>query len=177
MENFKLAIIADPDFEDVFDKILTKEGYKNAQLSGKNCAFLSANNSFKSNLETIKMLNVKNIIEISKSKINNEELINEDGIDYIGFLVKGSNKKSYVKSMITCFINEKSKDVKIKLSEREKEVLNLIAKGYTNKEIAKDLYVSEKTVKNHVSNIFRKINVTDRTKAAIYAMEMGINTL
>lgn len=171
MEKFNLAIIADQDFEDVFDNLMIKDGYKSAQLSGKNCAFLSTNNTIKCNLELIKKLNIKNIVEITKSQINNEELINEEGIDYVGFLVKGSNKKSYVKSMLTCFINEKTKKCEVKLSEREKEVLNLIAKGYTNKEIAKELYLSEKTVKNHVSNIFKKIDVTDRTKAAIYAME------
>ncbi len=171
MEKFNLAIIADQDFEDVFDKLMIKDGYKSAQLSGKDCAFLSANNTIKNNLEIIKKLNIKNIVEITKSQINNENLVNEEGIEYVGFLVKGSNKKSYVKSMLTCFINDKSKKTEDKLSEREKEVLDLIAKGYTNKEIAKELFLSEKTVKNHVSNIFKKINVTDRTKAAIYAME------
>lgn len=169
MEKFNLAIIADQDFEDIFDKLMIKDGYKSAQLSGKNCAFLSADNT--NNLEIIKKLDIKNIVEITKSQINNENLINEDGIEYVGFLVKGSNKKSYVKSMLTCFINDKTKNTESKLSEREKEVLDLIAKGYSNKEIAKELFLSEKTVKNHVSNIFKKINVTDRTKAAIYAME------
>jgi len=43
-----------------------------------------------------------------------------------------------------------------------------------NKEIAKRLYISEKTVKNHISNIFRKINVSDRTQAAIYAFKHNI---
>jgi len=169
LEKFNLAIIADQDFEDIFDKLMIKDGYKSAQLSGKNCAFLSADNT--NNLEIIKKLDIKSIVEITKSQINNESLINEEGIDYVGFLVKGTNKKSYVRSMLTCFINDKSKNTENKLSEREKEVLDLIAKGYSNKEIAKELFLSEKTVKNHVSSIFKKINVTDRTKAAIYAME------
>lgn len=60
------------------------------------------------------------------------------------------------------------------LSERELEVLRLIAKGLLNKEIAKTLYISEKTVKNHVSNIFKKLNVSDRTQAAIYALKHNI---
>ena len=53
MEKFNLAIIADQDFEDVFDKLMIKDGYKSAQLSGKDCAFLSANNTIKNNLEII----------------------------------------------------------------------------------------------------------------------------
>ena len=171
MEKFNLAIIADQDFENVFDKLMIKDGYKSAQLSGKNCAFLSSKNSIKCNLEIIKKLDIKSIVEISKSKMNNEELLNEDGIDYMGFLVKGDNKQAYIKNVISCFMNEKAKNDEPKLSERENEVLGLIAKGYSNKEIAKELFLSEKTVKNHVSNIFKKINVTDRTKAAIYAME------
>ena len=171
MEKFNLAIIADQDFENVFDKLMIKDGYKSAQLSGKNCVFLSSKNSTKCNLEIIKKLDIKSIVEISKSKMNNEELLNEDGIDYMGFLVKGNNKQSYIKNVISCFMNEKAKSDEPKLSEREKEVLGLIAKGHSNKEIAKELFLSEKTVKNHVSNIFKKINVTDRTKAAIYAME------
>lgn len=170
LDKFNLAIIADSDVEEIFDSVNNKNGYKNAQLCGKNCAFLSASNSFASNLEIIKKLNVKSIVEITKSKITNDDLVNEEGIEYIGFLVKGSNKQSYIKSMLTCFVNEKCDNVVENLTEREKEVLQLISKGYSNKEIAKELFLSEKTVKNHVSNLFRKINVTDRTKAAIYAI-------
>ena len=58
-----------------------------------------------------------------------------------------------------------------KLSKREIEVLTEMVKGKTNKEIAATLFVSEKTVKTHVSHIFNKLQVTDRTKAAIYALE------
>ncbi|NLY44052.1 MAG: response regulator transcription factor [Clostridiaceae bacterium] len=60
------------------------------------------------------------------------------------------------------------------LTQREIEVLELIAEGMLNKEIAAKLYISEKTVKNHVSNIFKKINVSDRTQAAIYAFKHNI---
>jgi DNA-binding NarL/FixJ family response regulator len=56
------------------------------------------------------------------------------------------------------------------LTKREIEVLKLLAEGLFNKEIAYMLAISEKTVKNHVSNIFKKINVSDRTQAAVYAI-------
>ena len=55
-----------------------------------------------------------------------------------------------------------------KLTRREIEVLKLLAEGLFNKEIAYKLSISEKTVKNHVSNIFKKIGVSDRTQAAVY---------
>lgn len=58
-----------------------------------------------------------------------------------------------------------------KLSKREMEVLKEMVKGKTNKDIAKSLFVSEKTVKTHVSHIFNKLQVSDRTQAAIYAVE------
>lgn len=59
------------------------------------------------------------------------------------------------------------------LTKREMEVLKLIAEGLYNKEIADRLTISEKTVKNHVSNIFRKIDVSDRTQAAVFAIRSG----
>ncbi|HLR19960.1 MAG TPA: response regulator transcription factor [Staphylococcus sp.] len=61
-----------------------------------------------------------------------------------------------------------------KLSKRESEVLAEMSKGKTNKEIAETLFVSEKTVKTHVSHIFNKLQVTDRTQAAIYAMQNNL---
>ena len=55
------------------------------------------------------------------------------------------------------------------LTSREKEVLQLIAKGYNNREIAAELYITERTVKNHVNSILRRLNLRDRTQAAIFA--------
>ncbi|MDJ0798074.1 MAG: response regulator transcription factor [Calothrix sp. MO_167.B12] len=55
------------------------------------------------------------------------------------------------------------------LTPREKEVLNLIAKGANNKEIAKSLFIAERTVKNHVTSILTRLNLRDRTQAAIFA--------
>lgn len=55
------------------------------------------------------------------------------------------------------------------LTPREQDVLRLIAKGASNREIAQSLYISEGTVKNHVTNILNRLNLRDRTQAAIYA--------
>ncbi len=57
------------------------------------------------------------------------------------------------------------------LTEREREVLALIAQGYTNKRIAETLYVSEKTARNHVSHILEKLGLARRSEAAVYAVE------
>jgi two-component system response regulator DevR len=57
------------------------------------------------------------------------------------------------------------------LTEREREVLALVARGYTNKQIAEALYVSEKTARNHVSHILEKLGLARRSEAAAYAVE------
>jgi len=64
-----------------------------------------------------------------------------------------------------------------RLSAREIEVLQLIGRGMSNAEIARELFLSEKTVKNHLTNIFRKIQVTDRTQAVLYAIKHKIVNL
>lgn len=60
------------------------------------------------------------------------------------------------------------------LTEREREILELIAQGKNNGEIANQLSISPKTVRNHVSNIFNKLQVTDRVQAALRAREAGM---
>jgi NarL family two-component system response regulator LiaR len=65
-------------------------------------------------------------------------------------------------------------DRSAELTERELEVLRLIANGLNNREIARQLAISEKTVKTHVSNILSKLNLADRTQAAIYALKAGL---
>ena len=57
------------------------------------------------------------------------------------------------------------------LTEREREVLSLVARGYTNKQIADNLYVSEKTARNHVSHILEKLGLSRRSEAAVFAVE------
>ncbi|MBL8118213.1 MAG: response regulator transcription factor [Anaerolineae bacterium] len=60
------------------------------------------------------------------------------------------------------------------LTERETEVLRLLAKGLSNKEIAQQLVIGEKTVKTHVSNILSKLNLASRTQAALHAARIGL---
>jgi DNA-binding NarL/FixJ family response regulator len=62
------------------------------------------------------------------------------------------------------------------LSEREREVLALVARGLPNKLIARELSISEKTVKTHLTSVFRTIGVTDRTQAALWAERNGLGS-
>ncbi|MBV9359635.1 MAG: response regulator transcription factor [Chloroflexi bacterium] len=65
-------------------------------------------------------------------------------------------------------------DAVAELTGREREVLSLVARGRSNKEIARELVVSERTVKGHVSNILGKLGLQDRTQAALYAVHHGL---
>ena len=69
---------------------------------------------------------------------------------------------------------EEGEDKEERLSYREIEVLVMVCKGLSNQEAAKQLFLSEKTVKNHLTNIFRKIGVNDRTQAVLYAIKNKI---
>ena len=88
-----------------------------------------------------------------------------------------SKGKKYIQLSMTPLLNNyltKKSDADAKLAEltnREIQVLKLIAEGLFNKEIASRLNISERTVKNHISNIFKKIDVSDRTQAAVFAIK------
>lgn len=85
------------------------------------------------------------------------------------------NGDMYIEPSLTLAMKERMKLKAAKtddfLSKREIDVLKLLAEGLFNKEIASRLEISEKTVKNHVSSIFKKIGVSDRTQAAVYAIK------
>ena len=72
------------------------------------------------------------------------------------------------------FTNPQPTVPKHDLTERELEVLRLIAQGKSNKDISEELVLSEKTVKTHVSNILQKLHLSDRTQAAVYALRQKL---
>ena len=155
------------------------------------------------NMPNMNGLQVLKYLKKKKSKVKVCILTIHNEIDYLaqaidigvdGYVLKDSesavlkkaiydiyNGESYIQPELTPLLNEylgerrisgnKSEDV---LTKREIEVLKLLAEGLFNKEIAYMLSISEKTVKNHVSNIFKKINVSDRTQAAVYAIRNNI---
>jgi len=67
-----------------------------------------------------------------------------------------------------------SENLDIILTPREKEVLGLVATGLSNKEIAVKLFLSDKTIKTHLRNIYKKLDVNDRTAAAVLALRDGL---
>lgn len=103
------------------------------------------------------------------------ELKNIIDIVFEGGVWVDSKIAEFVFDVLT-HMNKEIKEDKFKpedfdISEREKEVLRLIADGLSNDEIAEKLFISRNTVKNHVANIIEKLSVKDRTQAAIFALK------
>ncbi|MFC1982900.1 response regulator transcription factor, partial [Chloroflexota bacterium] len=61
----------------------------------------------------------------------------------------------------------------VKIYNRELDVLQMVAKGSTNREIAEKMFISERTVQSHMANIYRKLKVGSRTEAVVYALKKG----
>jgi DNA-binding NarL/FixJ family response regulator len=92
-----------------------------------------------------------------------------DGKSYVDPAVAGK-----VLGVVSGHKSEPASILTAKLSEREVEVLSLLARGFTNADIAAQLHLSEGTVRNHVSTIFAKLDVNDRTQAAVIAIRHGL---
>jgi DNA-binding NarL/FixJ family response regulator len=109
------------------------------------------------------------------------------------YVLKGSSKDNMISVIVTCARGESPSHVgemrriatamkvrqaidddDVPLTQRETQVLRHVALGLSNKEIGKSLEISVETVKEHVQNILRKISVTDRTQAAVWAVRKGL---
>lgn len=157
---------------------------------------LDINMPEKDGIETLRILNEKeNHPKVLILTVHNEiaYLIKAIDIGVDGYILKDSGSKELIRAIRSIHEGEKfiqpsmipllnskliARDVdreKLELlSERELEVLKLVATGHFNKDIAVQLSISEHTVKNHLSNIFRKIDCFDRTQAAIFCIRNGI---
>lgn len=144
-------------------------------------------------LERIKKekINVKILMLTIHNEIEYLEKAKNLGVD--GYVLKDSESSilkkaictvqkgsTYIQSNMAMMLRERQNFMltyqtgETVLTKREIEVLKLLAEGLFNKEIAYKLLISEKTVKNHVSNIFKKLDVSDRTQAAVYAIRNNI---
>ena len=141
-----------------------------------------------------KRMKIKVLVLTIHSEV--EYLLKAVDIGVNGYLLKDSesaelkkailtvvNGENYIQPSLIPVLNSKMIDrdkdvVKIEsLTKRELEVLKNLSIGMYNKEIAEKLDISERTVKNHISNIFKKIEVTDRTQAAVFAIRNNLITI
>ncbi|MCF8000442.1 MAG: response regulator transcription factor [Halanaerobiales bacterium] len=134
---------------------------------------------------------VKNIKAIDKQInifiLNNKEVFFNTRLErYIDLKISVSKDHKYLYSMITKYVNTISNDsvkevnTEFKfhnLTKREMDVMELISQGFTNRAISEELVISERTVKNHVSSILKKLSVNDRTQALIKCLKKGIVNL
>jgi DNA-binding NarL/FixJ family response regulator len=119
------------------------------------------------------------VFELSKAGVSAyvlKDIDSESLVETIRTVARGESvfQPSITKKLLGEFRRMAGTDSTAHLSRREIEVLAMITSGKTNREIGAGLYISEKTVKNHLTNIFRKLNVTDRTQAAMYAVKNRI---
>ena len=158
---------------------------------------LDSNRQKKNGIEVLSYLRKKKLpVKIIMLTVNNEidYLIKAVEVGVDGYVLKDSDssilveaidavvvkKENYIQTDLIPKLNARlvKRDVDIikisRLTDREKEVLIEVANGMFNKEIAVSLNISERTVKNHISNIFKKIEVEDRTQAAVFAIRNDI---
>ena len=147
----------------------------------------------KNGIEVLKIIKDEKIdVKVLILTVHNEieYLIKAVDIGVDGYILKDSesselkkairavnNGENYIQPKLIPALNNKlvsrdiDKDKIDSLTGREIEVLIQVANGMFNKEIANTLNISERTVKNHISNIFKKIEVSDRTQAAVFAIK------
>ncbi|WP_353095227.1 response regulator transcription factor [Tissierella praeacuta] len=150
-------------------------------------------------LKKFKDMGIKSKVIILTIHEDKEYILNTLKLGANGYMLKDSSADSlirgihsvargekYIQSSVAELVSKSSNcdeyfNVSIEkinsLTKREYEVLILIAEGLNNKDIADSLYISEKTVKNHVSNIFKKLDLNDRVQAAIFAYKNNIKKL
>ena len=160
---------------------------------------LDINMPNKNGIEVLeKLKNEKNPLKVLMLTVHNEVeyLVKAVDIGADGYILKDSgfdelknaiftimSGESYIQPSLIPSLNSRlvnrdiDKERLNSLTKRELEILSQVASGMFNKEIAVNLSISERTVKNHLSNIFKKIDVSDRTQAAVFAIRNNIVNL
>ncbi|MBS3811257.1 MAG: response regulator transcription factor [Halanaerobiales bacterium] len=131
-------------------------------------------------VKAIKTINKRTNIFVLQ---NDKKAFNKNTDRYVDLIIPISKDYNYLYSMIKKHVNKnveetiKEFSVNYKfqnLTDREMDVMKLISKGMSNKKISAELLITERTVKNHVSSILKKMSVNDRTQALIKSLKMGI---
>lgn len=191
-EGLKNLLELDGDIKVIEEAVDGEDCLKKLRSVSPDVLLLDINMPKKNGLEVLQILKEnKSKLRVLILTVHNEVeyLIKAIDIGANGYILKDSESselkkaifsvaagEDYIQPSLIPVLNskmiEKNKDEgKIEsLTRRELEVLKLLAIGMYNKEVAEKLQISERTVKNHVSNIFKKLEVTDRTQAAVFAI-------
>lgn len=195
-EGFKNLLELDGDIQVIAEAVDGEDCLEKLQLVKPDVLLLDINMPKKNGLEVLKSLKSRRSkLKVLVLTVHNETeyLMKAVHIGVNGYVLKDSESaelkkaiftvadgETYIQPSLIPALNAKmietNKDAeKIKsLTKRELDVLKLLAVGMFNKEVGKRLEISERTVKNHVSNIFKKLGVTDRTQAAVFAIRNNL---
>lgn len=190
-------IIFEKDMEIVAEARNGEEVIKLVRLHEIDVILLDCNMPIMNGIEVLeKIMEQRDKIKVIMLTVENDRKIIHKAIDIgaDGYMLKDSAGTEIVNAIRTVYSGDKYidrslvsilfSDIQYKgkkvscildnLSKRETEVLFYISRGYSNKEIGEKIYLSEKTVKNYATNIFRKIDVDDRVHATILAIQYNI---
>ena len=195
-EWLKNLLELDGDIQVIAEAVDGEDCLEKLQLVKPDVLLLDINMPKKNGLEVLKSLKSRRSkLKVLVLTVHNETeyLMKAVDIGVNGYVLKDSESaelkkaiftvadgETYIQPSLIPALNAKmietNKDAeKIKsLTKRELDVLKLLAVGMFNKEVGKRLEISERTVKNHVSNIFKKLGVTDRTQAAVFAIRNNL---
>lgn len=195
-EGLKNLLELEGDIEVIAEAVDGQDCLEQLEMIRPDVLLLDINMPKKNGLEVLQILKQHNAkVKVLVLTVHNEVeyLMKAVDIGVNGYILKDSESvelkraifaiahgENYIQPSLIPTLNskmiEKNQDEgKIdNLTRRELEVLKLLAVGMFNKEVAEKLEISERTVKNHVSNIFKKLEVTDRTQAAVFAIRNNL---
>ena len=198
-EGLKNLLELDGDIKVIAEAVDGQDCLTKLETVQPDVLLLDINMPIMNGLEVLKNLKLRrNKVKVLILTVHNEVeyLVKAVDIGVDGYLLKDSesaelkkaiesivNGENYIQPSLIPALNAKlinrdsDKDKIDQLTKRELEVLIKVANGMFNKEIALSLNISERTVKNHISNIFKKIEVTDRTQAAVFAIRNNLITI
>lgn len=195
-EGIKQLIEFDGSIEVIAEASNGVECLKKLEKLSPDVLLLDINMPEKNGIEVLEILkernsNIKVLVLTVHSDV--EYLLKAIDIGADGYILKDSefaelkrainavyDGENYIQASLIPTLNSRlvkrdiDKDKINSLTSREREVLVQVANGMFNKEIAMNLNISERTVKNHLSNIFKKIDVSDRTQAAVFAIKNSV---
>lgn len=198
-EGIKLILEKEEDIKVIAEAIDGNDAVNKAMKYNPNIILMDINMPNLTGLEAlrrIKDLGLKTKVIILTSESKREYIVESIKIGAQGFMLKTSSSKhlisaireidvgrNYLQPSLAAILSQNTKADIINnldlekidiLSKREYEILVLISSGYNNKEVGNALFISEKTVKNHITNLFKKIEVKDRVQAVIFSYRNNI---
>ena len=198
-EGLKNLLELDGDIEVIAEAVDGEDCLAKLEHYRPDVLLLDINMPKKNGLEVLKTLKAsRSKIKVLVLTVHNETeyLMKAVDIGINGYVLKDSesselkkaifaiaNGETYIQPSLIPALNskmiEKNEDeIKIEsLTKRELQVLKELAVGKFNRDIAKEMEISERTVKNHISSIFKKLDVTDRTQAAVFAIKNNLITI